>query len=1219
VRLQEIHEALKRYEDVGGAKEFFARLGYETLDKPLPFGEADKLPEGAKKLFDSFYLVSDYREPQYQTPLFRIYHVELKTETLRRTDFRRILEPFYRHYPQGNCLFVFTLSQKPYREIAFVSPQRLLVRTRKDEEDRVTIRLRTLRVLREEPYRTDLEILSEIAEPPSEPHAIWQKHEAAFNIERVTERFFGEYRNALDAMIEMLQRCSKPEPDESQRRARRFAFSQLFLNRLMVCYFLARKGWMRDDKGQPLRRYFRWLWKRYRDERARNPQMELSFYDWLQILFGDAFNNQLGKVQSAPLPKDVCDSFLTMPYLNGGLFAELEPDTYGYRVPDKVFSDLLFGDDPDRDPRLLERYNFTVDESRPYDEEMAVDPEMLGKVYESLIAEEERGKAGIFYTPRLEVDLMCRLSIAEYLHRRWNFDRKRVLEFVFAPYNPETLQPFTDAEKKAMEKALRECKIVDPAVGSGSFLVGMLNVLCELLDALAESLERKKYERFKLKRELILNNLYGVDVKDWAVRACELRLFLSLLVELPDGAIQKAEQTAPILPNLDFKIRVGDSIVQEIPGLPYPLILRKFSGFLLPIQARLKQLVFEKRQLAETQQVQLASKEREIWKEEREIIAQLLESVAKRLSSAKKEELSLLLQIESQREKLLKGEPIPLFLWEVAFPEVFLEGNGNERGFDIVIMNPPYVRHEEIEPPTELSPQDYKDAIRRNIYELWDGTVEVPGRADLYVPFFFVGVSLLKPGGILCLITSNSWLDVDYGEAVQKFLLSKTLWVMTIDNLARRTFAQSDINTVITLAARPKECENVWDNEVRFVAFRVPFNDLSSELLAVAFEEIFEAKERRQAPEYRVTPMTQWELFLEGNKIGGKYLRAPDIFFTILEKGKGKLVRLGDIAEVRRGFTTGANEFFYLEPVGRTVKDVAEIREKNPMQPIRVRNGAGWSGEIEAAWLRPVIKSPREIKTLKVRLEDLRYLVFMTPEDVRDAIDRGLAPPLSRYPKAAAYIRWGEAKGYQNRPTCASRQWWWDLGIRSSPSVVWVKSVNDNHRQAYVPFVALVDQRLYELQPDEPTIIAALLNSMAFFLAKELTSRVNLGEGALDTAVYEANATVILSDDALSSTHRERLLSAFDRLSRQPVRSIFEELGFTLCKARQCKHPEHPYEYVKPENLTLQQVKQASPDRFELDSVVFDVLGLTSKERLQVYQAVAQLVKDRLLKAKSVR
>ncbi|MDW8123110.1 MAG: Eco57I restriction-modification methylase domain-containing protein, partial [Armatimonadota bacterium] len=220
-------------------------------------------------------------------------------------------------------------------------------------------------------------------------------------------------------------------------------------------------------------------------------------------------------------------------------------------------------------------------------------------------------------------------------------------------------------------------------------------------------------------------------------------------------------------------------------------------------------------------------------------------------------------------------------------------------------MNPPYVRHERIRSPSPISPQDYKAAIVRNINALWDGSVEVPGRADLYVPFFFAGAELLKPKGVLCLVTSNAWLDVDYGKAVQHFLLTKTQWIATIDNLKKRTFAQSDINTVITLAVRSQDGDPQWDNPVRFVAFKVPFDDLPPDLLAIAFQEIFEAQKRNQTVEYRVTIKTQEELYREGAQLPdedeprkpsladisasrpseytgaklGKYLRAPDIYF----------------------------------------------------------------------------------------------------------------------------------------------------------------------------------------------------------------------------------------------------------------------------------------------------------------------------------------------------
>ena len=137
-------------------------------------------------------------------------------------------------------------------------------------------------------------------------------------------------------------------------------------------------------------------------------------------------------------------------------------------------------------------------------------------------------------------------------------------------------------------------------------------------------------------------------------------------------------------------------------------------------------------------------------------------------------------------------------------------------------------------------------------------------------------------------------------------------------------------------------------------------------------------------------------------------------------------------------------------------------------------------------------------------------------------------------------------------------------------------------------------------------------------MIKELYSRVNLGEGALDTAVYEANSAMVLHPVAFENKQRELLRASVELLAERPIRSIFEELGFPLCRERKCGHPEHPYEHVKPKDLTLEQVRAASPDRFELDRVVFDALGLTDEERVEVYRAVAQLVKDRLVKARRV-
>jgi len=322
------------------------------------------------------------------------------------------------------------------------------------------------------------------------------------------------------------------------------------------------------------------------------------------------------------------------------------------------------------------------------------------------------------------------------------------------------------------------------------------------------------------------------------------------------------------------------------------------------------------------------------------------------------------------------------------------------------------------------------------------------------------------------------------------------------------------------------------------------------------------------------------------------------------------LVKLGDIAEVRRGVTTGANEFFYLEPVGTTVAELFRAGAQQPSQPtVRVRKGAGWQGELETAWLRPVIKSPRELKTLRVRLEDLRYLVFMPPDDVRERL-HDTAYLKQHYPHAHAYIQWGEGQGYHLRPTCKGRVKWWDLGKWDYPDLFWFDTYNTRFAVGVNTGSIHGDKRFFLIRLSKDPVPAAYLNSTVTVLNIEISGITNLGEGALYTNVYWLQSYSVMTGGILRSDQRERLLKAFERMAQREVRSIFEELGYPK--------PSRDYSNIDPDALTLAQVQRASPDRFELDAVVFEVLGLNDAERLAVYRAVVELVRNRLVKAKSV-
>jgi hypothetical protein len=829
-----------------------------------------------------------------------------------------------------------------------------------------------------------------------------------------------------------------------------------------------------------------------------------------------------------------------MPFLNGGLFTKNELDEIDFKIPDAVFELLFETDSQDKNKGFLERFNFTVREDTPLDVEVAVDPEMLGKVYESLITEEERQKAGIFYTGRVEIDLMCRLSLIEYLFEETKIPKDDLITLIFEPQEIEIYDNLENLRK--IKFALDSVKIVDPCVGSASFLVGMMNVLVEIHSNLIRKIEKREENLFALKQKIILENLYGVDVKDWAVMVGELRLWLSLIIETDEKYMDI--YTKPLLPNLSFKMRQGDSLVEEIAG--QKIMLRKEFAILSPmLKTKVQELADRKAQFFSGGRSADMREKEEIEKLENDIFKEIVEqkiseykkdkekinaqikhlssqqlgmfgTKAKEFKDEQRKLESELQQIENEISKLEKVKrelqrktSKDYFLWEIDFAEVFYE----KGGFDIVIGNPPYVRQELIAYPLDreddFSPEEwkrrkseYKEKLVESVNLLWDN-VKIDRRSDLYVYFYYHGLSILRPGGIFCFINSNSWLDVGYGAGLQEFLLKNMKPIYIIDNLKFRSFEQ-DINTVIVLIKRPKDKNQIKDEDVlKFIGFKKPFEEIAK---AEVFKQIEKENKFVINDIYRLFPKKRLELLEEGveipedeglildikslpyigNKWGGKYLRAPEIFFKILEKGKDKLVRLGDIAEVKFGFTTGANEFFYLEPTGKPA----------PKGLLHVKNSAGWEGYIEEEFLKPVIKSPRELKTIIVREEDLKYKVFMCHKSKEQL----------KGTYALKYIEWGEKQGYHKRPTCASRSRWWDLGSEIIGHLCCMMSLNDRYifwqNQKF-----LVDARLYDIyvkNDNECLLLSLFINCSLTPLFVELGARSNLGEGALDFKVYEA-------------------------------------------------------------------------------------------------------------------
>jgi len=302
--------------------------------------------------------------------------------------------------------------------------------------------------------------------------------------------------------------------------------SQQFLNRLMFLYFISKKRWLNDDP-----KFIKWYWNRYKEEKRNDKVKEDTFYEnWLKILFLEAFNNKYSHPDFHP--KDIETVLAIAPYLNGGLFHRNDLDDLPFNISDSLFEEVF---------NFLEQYNFTIREELPLDVEVAVDPQMIGYVYESLsnVAEEiyERQDIGIFYTPTVEVDFMCRRSMVEYIANHVGaihelpLPKEWIYRLLFDEDKKE-VEVYITKHKLwyRLEEALDNLAVIDPACGSGAFLVGMLHVLIELFKLIYSHIQRQMTE-FEIKKRIIGNTLYGVDVMPWAVHSAELRLWLQLIID----------------------------------------------------------------------------------------------------------------------------------------------------------------------------------------------------------------------------------------------------------------------------------------------------------------------------------------------------------------------------------------------------------------------------------------------------------------------------------------------------------------------------------------------------------------------------------------------------------------------------------------------------------------------------------------------------------------
>ena len=616
--------------------------------------------------------------------------------------------------------------------------------------------------------RQFLKLLTEEDIPPT-----LEELERAFSVENVTKEFFEEYKNRFfelrESIEKVLEKNQIVRKEFESKNINPTEFAKKLLGQIVFLYFLQKKGWLgvkRDSEGK-----FNDWGTGPKDFMKKLFSKEIVTYDnFFNDVLEPLFYQALANDRSAD--NDYYEKLkCKVPFLNGGLFEPIKD--YDWTKTDILLDNAVFKDIFS----TFDQFNFTIKEDEPLEREVAVDPEMLGKVFENLLDVNDRKSKGAFYTPREIVHYMCQQSLINYLETNTSqlglkredielfilkgdiaLDRLRRANIGRASAEDVRLilPKCISSNYKELDRLFREIKICDPAVGSGAFPVGMMNEIVRARNILSYFfLPSEKAERtdYNLKRQTIENSLYGVDIESSAVEITKLRFWLSLIVDELD-----MKNIRP-LPNLDNRIMCGNSLIEEFEGIKLfdenianekiakqMTLFKKGSEYKLETLQKLQADYFNE---------QDRNKKKKLMKDIENLEWEFIEATLKEQNN--EEALKKLEQYKTSKSK-------PFFLWKLYFSDVFKRDNP---GFDVVIGNPPYVRQEEF--------GAIKEAIHNEFGEFFNG------RADLYTYFYKKGITLSRNMGILTYISSNKFFVRGYGENTRELLSNKVSLLQIIN------------------------------------------------------------------------------------------------------------------------------------------------------------------------------------------------------------------------------------------------------------------------------------------------------------------------------------------------------------------------------------------------------------------------------------------------------
>lgn len=602
--------------------------------------------------------------------------------------------------------------------------------------------------------------------------------EDAFNIEKVTKEFFEKYRElflwAKESFDKMLKEESGIRKDFEAKGVNTVDFTKKLLGQIVFLYFLQKKGWFGVERdanwGTGPKNFLRELFE------AKRSKYKNFFNDILEPLFYEA------------LAREREDSFYSrfnckIPFLNGGLFDPINNYDWVHtdiNLPNELFSNEYKTKEGDIGNGILDtfdRYNFTVKEDEPLEKEVAIDPEMLGKVFENLLEVKDRKSKGTYYTPREIVHYMCEQSLLNYLSTELEGKVRKVEVENLIKYGESVIENEIHIEAKGKEtkkynyklpesirknaklidNKLADIKVCDPAVGSGAFPVGMMAEIIKARSVLSAYIKNKNRTTYNFKRQCIQNSLYGVDIDLGAVEIAKLRLWLSLIVDEEDI------KTIKPLPNLDYKIVCGNSLMSIEKNL--------FNQQLFVKLEELKPLFFD-----ETN----TDKKREYKKQIDEII--------KKITNGHKD-----------------------FDFEIYFSEVFHE----KKGFDVVIANPPWV----------FSRLGGFTISEKKYYS--KRYVGANGKINLYSLFVNQGFMIIKNKGFVTMIIPNTFLRASVYEDLRRYLLSKTK-IISIADTGANVFGGVTASTIVFILSK-----DLPENNIQIVKFSENINPFIFENISI--------------------------------------------------------------------------------------------------------------------------------------------------------------------------------------------------------------------------------------------------------------------------------------------------------------------------------------------------------------------------------------------------